>query len=77
MRSKKAVLMWFSSTFGAASVLILLALWLTEWFGGKYLVIMTINDYGVAVLALIMYCIVIPVFIAGLIYNLRLISEAE
>ena len=69
--------MWFSSMFGAASVFILLALWLTAWFGGKYAVIMTINNYGEAVPELIMYCVVIPVFIAGLIYNLRLISEAE
>lgn len=77
MRSKKAVLMWFSTTFGAASVFILLALWLTAWFGGKYAVIMTINDYGEAVPELIMYCVVIPVFVVGLWHTLKLIKTVE
>jgi len=63
--------------FGAASVFILLALWLTAWFGGKYAVIMTINDYGEAVPELIMYCIVIPVFVVGLWHTLKLIKTVE
>jgi len=69
--------MWFSTMFGAASVFILLALWLTAWFGGKYAVIMTINDYGEAVPELIMYCIVIPVFVVGLWHTLKLIKTVE
>jgi hypothetical protein len=69
--------MWFSAMFGAASVFILLALWLTAWFGGKYAVIMTINDYGEAVPELIMYCIVIPVFVVGLWHTLKLIKTVE
>ena len=69
--------MWFSTMFGAASVFILLALWLTAWFGGKYGVIMTINDYGEAVPELIMYCIVIPVFVVGLWHTLKLIKTVE
>ena len=69
--------MWFSTMFGATSVFILLALWLTAWFGGKYAVIMTINDYGEAVPELIMYCIVIPVFVVGLWHTLKLIKTVE
>ena len=69
--------MWFSTMFGAASVFILLALWLTAWVGGKYAVIMTINDYGEAVPELIMYCVVIPVFVVGLWHTLKLIKTVE
>ena len=46
-------------------------------FGGKYAVIMTINDYGEAVPELIMYCIVIPVFVVGLWHTLKLIKTVE